>query len=331
MQNQTPATSAPPRDRGGFTLLELLIVIVIIALLAGLLLPAINAASQKARMGRVRQEISQLEASIVAFKNRFGIEPPSQFRLYDDFSWYLVDDAAGAGTPQDQARLKSVGVIRRLWPQFDFSLARDWDGDGDTTTQATEGYTLTGAECLVFFLGGIIDTGAGLPNLTGFSKNPRAPFAASTGTRDGPFYEFAASRIQDRITTAMGGNDLIPEYVDSLGVEKLPYLYINSNDGSGYDASHLPLAIPFDNVATEGLQLRDGIYRQSETANSFYKPKTFQIISPGFDGDYGHGGVYEEDDFGHDDRDNLTVNNTEHVGPADRDNITNFTDLSLRE
>ncbi|WP_339907616.1 type II secretion system protein [Symmachiella dynata] len=312
--------NSPPQSRRGFTLVELLIVIVIIAILVGLLVPVVMGVMQNARIAQVRQEISQIENAITAFKTTYGVEPPSQFRLYDDFNLYLSVDAAGAGTIEDTARIKSAALIRRMWRQFDFTANRDWDGDGDIS--ATEAYTLTGPECLVFFLGGIIPAGPGLPNLNGFSKDPQHPFNDAGTSREGPFLEFAASRVRDN-----SGNPGIPEYYDPLAGQTNPYAYIHSDDYELFD--------PPTNIGTLA------VYKQSEATGSYYKKNTYQIVSPGFDGLYGYGGVYEEDDAGHDGSIGHINFRYTSYSPSpgagvtdpnrpDNDNITNFAPAELR-
>lgn len=61
--------------RSAFTLVELLVVIAIIAVLAGLLIPAVSAAKNKASVTRAKAEISNLETSINQFKADYGIYP----------------------------------------------------------------------------------------------------------------------------------------------------------------------------------------------------------------------------------------------------------------
>jgi len=113
-----------------------------------------------------------------------------------------------------------------MWPQFNFDAAPD-------TYQWTETKTLTGSECLVFFLGGIRGKGG---QLRGFSKNPSAPMEVDPitgelrgGSRDGPFFEFDSGRLVDV------DRDGMSEYQDIyLGA---PYVYVMGD--RGYRNEHL--------------------------------------------------------------------------------------------
>ena len=58
----TPNTD--PTARGGFTLLELLIVIAIIAILMSLIIPAIAGARRRAQEAAVATELTQLDQAI---------------------------------------------------------------------------------------------------------------------------------------------------------------------------------------------------------------------------------------------------------------------------
>ena len=55
--------------RGGFTLVELLVVITIIGLLVGLLLPAVNSARQTARQAQCLNNLRQIGTGVVAFES----------------------------------------------------------------------------------------------------------------------------------------------------------------------------------------------------------------------------------------------------------------------
>lgn len=276
-------------SRRGFTLVELMVVIVIIALLVGLIMPAIFGAMTTARNAEVRTEISQLEAGISSFKTEFGVEPPSNITLY-------VDQAGWDSDPRSKA------IIRRIWPQFNFAGT----GGGGWTAPTT----LNGAECLVFFLGGVRSGTNGA--LTGFSKNPSLPFGTG-GPRVGPFFEFDISRLVDV------DSNQAPEYKDTLPSQTSPYFYFSSYDGRGYRLAE---------VGAPALPLRHYVMNDNSTAADLtddppFNPNSYQIVSPGADGTFGNasaavtaidyaGGIYDPDD-------------ESTVGEAERDNITNFT------
>lgn len=297
-------------SRSAFTLIEVLVAIVIIAVLIALLLPAIGRVRQTARVTQVRTEISALERGIADFKATFGIEPPSSITLYEK-----GDDNDAMTTDDWGADNRSRALIRRIWPDFNFTLDRDWDNDHamDGGYQ-TETHTLTSGECLTFFLGGMTTATVDDPmtNLkknayyVGFSKNPSDPFAQG-GTRVGPFFEFGlvadgSGNATERFKDLDG--DGVVEFCDSIVGQQRPYLYFSSYDGQGYDTTEIPSGTLTD------------IYRQGPPPNPpAWKAQSFQIISPGFDGEYGQGGLFNPDTATND----LVGNRS-----AERDNMTNF-------
>jgi prepilin-type N-terminal cleavage/methylation domain-containing protein len=64
-----------PRQRG-FTLVELLVVIAVIGLLAGLLLAVFSTAIPRAKMARAQTELAQVDSAIKDYKSVMGFFPP---------------------------------------------------------------------------------------------------------------------------------------------------------------------------------------------------------------------------------------------------------------
>jgi type II secretion system protein G len=63
------------RRRDAFTLIELLIVIAIIAILAGIAFPAMQGALDSAKRGQARNDASQIASAIKAYRLEFGRLP----------------------------------------------------------------------------------------------------------------------------------------------------------------------------------------------------------------------------------------------------------------
>ena len=64
------------RARGGFTLVELLVVIIIISILAAIAVPVVMRAVATANNARIKTEIDMLHMAIMQYKNEYGSYPP---------------------------------------------------------------------------------------------------------------------------------------------------------------------------------------------------------------------------------------------------------------
>ncbi len=90
------------QNRRGFTLVEILTVIVIIAILLGILAPALNAVRKAARNIKQKAQIASIETAINVYKNEdcFGDYPPS-IGYNDDESYCGAQTLAEAMFGQD--------------------------------------------------------------------------------------------------------------------------------------------------------------------------------------------------------------------------------------
>lgn len=285
-----PSSLRAAARRKGFTLIEVMVVLVIIAILGGLLLSAFGPAQQSAREAQVIAEMQSLKASITAFRTEFKMDPPSSI---------VISESATGWATQPVHR----ATIKRLWPSFNFAIARDFNGDGDTTDIVA----LDGAECLVFFLGGLVDASSG--QLRGFSKNPGNPFAMDNGTRQGPFYEFdggidpSNGEPIGRLVDTDG--DGAPEYVDSLPSQTQPIVYFSSYDGTGYRTDNTEDTNANGTLDTGEDANGNGkldhrmqyAYFKDAAGKNPYNASGYQLISPGQDAEYGAGGFLDPTEF----------------------------------
>ncbi len=320
----------------GFTLIEIIVVIMVVAILVSILMPALNNTRTAAREAQVVADIKNIEAAIAAFKLKYGIDPPSSFLISPNPADY--NDTA------NKLGMNSKSIMRQLWPNYEFGneAART---PGQLLGLSSAKY-LNGAECLVFFLGGArsFDSAysggkgnAGRARPDGFSANPINPFADG-GSRVGPFLELDAARLVDT------DDDGFFELLDTLPNQTQPYQYLSSYDGRGYQpfgydgsANNADDEVLPDTLKSAYLK-NDTKWGDSPaaapsggTAGNCWNGKSYQIISPGMDAQYGVGGSYSSQDGIATKSDEADSYRSRIARSPETDNITNFSTGTMRK
>jgi prepilin-type N-terminal cleavage/methylation domain-containing protein len=97
--------------RAAFTLIELLVVIAIIAILVSLLLPAIQAAREAARLTQCKSNLRQIGLSAINYESVIGSLPPATINAPASHAWY----------PKVLPYVEEVAAFQRL------NFRKPWD------------------------------------------------------------------------------------------------------------------------------------------------------------------------------------------------------------
>ena len=367
MQSSTNHKTSPR----GFTLVELLTVIVIIGILAGLIVAAVIPAIRRAHEFTIRQEIEQLSYALEEYKNKCGDYPP-------DFAGVT----GGAGYDADlriDARNAVMRHFRKAFPRYTpgANIPSDapapllaWKGQyqgllydisyatrSDPTKPGTgmglnKNINLNPSTAMVLMLGGPPAPAGSSPKLRGFSANPANPFAQG-GSRRPSFYEFDETRLvvsyKDGVPTSLAV--LIPPHMPqpSSG-NKAPYVYFRPRNRSyglthSYDDHELPYFCQSQEQGICTPYVEQASFDNGDI-NRWVEPRKYQIICAGLDGmfsdpelfndpsDILHFPVEHEDvDYRSDKLGIVRILGGDYVNiaPQEDDNITSFTQGKLED
>lgn len=314
-------TSAFPPPPSAFTLTELLVVITIIAILAGLITGAALGALEKAKQAAVTAELQQVGTAVENFKLEYGAYPPNCFT---GTSSNPVQDYAG-NQVYDLIRSDIERMFKKAFPrhQEPAGLIRALAGNNTSgapgniqtgNSQTNTGTTLPGgltpAEAVVFWLGGFSKdpqypiSGPGGPSYIAanaellesrnwadayeFNLGRTGPRDANSGTFAGRWIQYQDPTTTNNVTRQINLWTYVPE-----GSE-LPLVYF---DASRHEPAEYDPDLIYDPVADRtngpvfGLkQLREGFDTSTTPTIAdivFVEKGKFQILHAGTDGFWG--------------------------------------------
>ena len=307
----------------GFTLIEILTVVVIIGILATIVTVAVAGALRAAQRARISVQMNQIATALEQYKNEFGEYLPDMFD----------DDAL-------------VRHVKKRWPRLDFSRKPPGINDAEYIRRAINAgygnavdfavdFTVTGSQigALAFWLGGFPNAEG---KLSGFSADPENPFFANPPVPPVPIDErvydnkvFVNWEIGNDKSVRLSPVGDVPSasgpFVPVVGTEIrgvfVPFVYFRGSISGGPDAY---VHAANDRRMAKNFNFSDFgfgfcvpyIEEGSERDVKWKNPTTFQLIHPGLDGRFGET----------EPRTRRVIKSGEGIGFDDLDNITNFSD-----
>lgn len=275
------------RKRNAFTLIEMLIVIAIIAVLVGIILPAVQATRQAALRAKAANELNQLSMGIASAKDTMGARyVPSYARIQSKF------DLNPAG-PDYAVNVEALTILRDFFgTRFG---QKDPNNPNVILTNLPDWGDIYGSQCLVFFLGGYRDG----KFTTGFGTDSGNPFYSPAGQFvPRQFFDFQLKRLY---YSPNGGPPVyVDPWADSSGA--LPYFYFSTRNGNDYANPKRQLnangacwypAGTYRNLATNeavGFPTVIASTPLLDSTGKYVNQNSFQLVNGGKDHRIGQGG-----------------------------------------
>jgi general secretion pathway protein G len=122
------------RGEQGFTLIEVLIVIVVVAILAMIVIPRVMAATRRGKEATVRANLKQLRDAIERFEANTAAWPPALTDVLAANGAAISADADGRGLSVDRTAYDGPYVVSPdgNLPKDPFTNAADWNYNNST-------------------------------------------------------------------------------------------------------------------------------------------------------------------------------------------------------
>jgi prepilin-type N-terminal cleavage/methylation domain-containing protein len=332
--------------RRGFTLVELLAVIMIIALLAALVTPAVMRSLSSAKAAAVKVEIDLLSTALMNYKNEYGSFPPCDMRGL----WNPVTDQVVQSHP-------AYKHLQRIFPRIN-EVTTDVANNGQASPYFWMAQ-MSPAQALVFWLQGYFDNPQ-FPLTNGQALFANMPRAGTASANRNKLFDFDETRLyaataywplsapftptnqtfsnRNAATTTPFSREY-PVYFPNQANTGLPYVYFPSSSYSASpDLSYVATSLSGNNSAVSpyfnsgNCSIMNPLAPQFSWAQLHMNAETFQLVAGGADGTYGNATAGFPGDA------SFTIGATS-FGPflsvsantGHEDNITNFATGRLRE